>query len=307
MKILLKILKIFSITILSFFLFIGIMNIAKFAIYKQYYSIEESVCKNPGLNDGAIPQGVAVDENENIIYTTAYFSNDNASRIYIINSNNKTRYVNLYESENKKYTGHVGGIAYAKKKLYLTGDGCVYIINIEDLNNDKVILTNYFIVNNDASFISITNNYLYVGEFSHGSNYVTNHEISVKNDTYYAICSVYSLDDLDSPIRIYSIPNKVQGFCVTDKGTIVLSSSYAVASSKYYIFYNEDIEYNNETYEGIPLIKLDSPSKVIKGPAMSEDLEFANGKIYCLTESASNKYIFGKFFFANKIYTLNIE
>lgn len=307
MKILKRIIKICLILLVSVILFFGILNISKFLIYKDYYSIEDTVCKNPGLNDGAIPQGIAVRSDEDIIYTSAYFSDGRASRIYITNSKSKSRYVTLYETESKVFTGHVGGIACTNTDLYIADDGYVYIVDLESLNNEKVILDEKFEVNNDASFISIKDDYLYVGEFCHGTNYVTNHEIQVKDDTYYAICSVYSLNNFEKPIKIYSIRNKVQGFCITDNGTIVLSTSYAVASSKYYIYNNEDIKDTDEKYEGVPLIKLDSPSKVISGPAMSEDLEYVNGKVYCLTESASNKYIFGKFFFANKIYTLDIE
>ena len=58
---------------------------------------------------------------------------------------------------------------------------------------------------------------------------------------------------------------------------------------------------SKETYLGAPLYKLDSYSKKVKGPAMSEDLDYNDGKVYTLTESASNKYIFGKLFNATKI------
>ena len=45
----------------------------------------------------------------------------------------------------------------------------------------------------------------------------------------------------------------------------------------------------------------------IKGPAMSEDLDYYDGKVITLFESACDKYIFGKFFFANKIVSLDIN
>ncbi len=306
MKLIKRILSIINIIILSIILFLGILNVFKFILYNNYYSIEKSVCINPGLNDGAIPQGIAVDEEKDIIYTSAYFSNK-ASRIYITNSKSNDRYVELYENDNKIFTGHVGGIAYSKGNIYLANDGYVYIIKEQELNDNKVILNNKLKVNNSASFISITGDYLYVGEFHNGKKYITNHKIEVENDTYYAICSVYLLSDLTKPIKIYSIRNKVQGFCITDKGTIVLSTSYGMANSKYYIYYDKDIKKSNELYEGVELVKLDNYSKVINGPAMSEDLEYANGRVYSLTESASNKYIFGKFFFANYIYSLEVE
>lgn len=306
MKLIKRILNIINIIILSIILLFGVLNVFKFILYNNYYSVEKSVCINPGLNDGAIPQGIAVDEQKDIIYTSAYFSNQ-ASRIYITNSKSNARYVELYKSNNEIFKGHVGGIAYSNGNLYLANDGYVYIINENELNNDKVILNNKFKVNNSASFISITGDYLYVGEFHNGKKYITDHKIEVENDIYYAICSVYLLSDLTKPVKIYSIRDKVQGFCITDKGTVVLSTSYGMANSKYYIYYDKDIKKTNEMYDGVELIKLDHYSKVINGPAMSEDLEYANGRVYCLTESASNKYIFGKFFFANYIYSLDIE
>ena len=51
---------------------------------------------------------------------------------------------------------------------------------------------------------------------------------------------------------------------------------------------------------------LGTEDKIIKAPAMSEDLSFSNGKVYTMFESACNKYIFGKLFFTNKIIALEI-
>ena len=56
MSILKKTLKlfIFIIILLLFFriVIVGSMNLLKYAIYSDYYSIKENVCKNPGLSDG---------------------------------------------------------------------------------------------------------------------------------------------------------------------------------------------------------------------------------------------------------------
>ena len=40
---------------------------------------------------------------------------------------------------------------------------------------------------------------------------------------------------------------------------------------------------------------------------MAEGLDNYEGKVITLTESASNKYIFGKFFFADKIVALDFK
>ena len=61
------------------------------------------------------------------------------------------------------------------------------------------------------------------------------------------------------------------------------------------------------TFDGAPVYALNNCTKQIKGPAMAEGLDYYNGKVITLTESASNKYIFGKFFFATNIVSLDFN
>ena len=51
-----------------------------------------------------------------------------------------------------------------------------------------------------------------------------------------------------------------------------------------------------------------NPALDLLAPAMSEDIDYDEDKevIYTYTESASNKYFFGKLFFATDINTLNL-
>lgn len=283
------------------------LNILKFAIYSDYYNYSENVCKNPGLNDGYVPQGIAVSDEDDLIITSGYMTDKEASRIYITNSKNEARYVELYKN-GKIFTGHVGGVALSGDTIYLSNSKKIYEINLEDiLNSDKVEIGDGVKVNNNASFVFADDNYIYTGEFHDGGKYVTEHEIKNDIDTYYAICSVYDKNDLSKPLRIYSIPNNAQGFCVTKNGTIVISTSRGLSSSKYYIYNKDDIKKADYQYEGVDLYILNNPTSTISGPAMSEDLSYANDKVYCLTESACNKYIFGKFFFAFNIYAFDID
>ena len=53
---------------------------------------------------------------------------------------------------------------------------------------------------------------------------------------------------------------------------------------------------------------LEKEDKKLVGPAMSEDLDYYNGKFYTNFESASNKYVYGKFFLeSNKIVALDFS
>ena len=70
--------------------------------------------------------------------------------------------------------------------------------------------------------------------------------------------------------------------------------------------YNEqDATDSGELLDGAPLYHLTEATKVMKGPAMREDMDWYNGRVITLSESASNKYIYGKFFFADKIVGLD--
>lgn len=282
-------------------------NLAKFAIYNEYYDYVSDVCKNPGLNEGFVPQGIAVSETEDLIITSGYMTDKSASRIYITSTKNDSRYITL-KKNGETFTGHVGGVALSGEDVYLSNGKRVYKLALNDvLNaNDSIEIGDGVKVNNNASFIFADDNYIYVGEFHDGGKYITNHEIDTNDGKYYAICSMYDKNDLSKPLRIYSIRNNAQGFCVTKNGTIVLSTSMGLTSSKYYIYESDKIKQSGE-YEGVPLYILDDYTNVISGPAMSEDLSYANDKVYCLTESACDKYIYGKFFFAYEIYTLDIK
>jgi hypothetical protein len=69
----------------------SIQGIVKPILYKEYYSIYNEVCKNPGLNSGFIPQGIAVDEynGKMIVLTSGYMDDDSPSRIYITNEKDR--------------------------------------------------------------------------------------------------------------------------------------------------------------------------------------------------------------------------
>ena len=185
---------------------------------------------------------------------------------------------------------------------YIASDSTIYKISLNDIQNEDFIEIGEGInVNNHADFTFADDKYLYVGEFNYADHYVCENIIG----DYKAICTKYSLDDLTTPLAVYSIRDKVQGFCVTDNGDIVLSTSWSVAHSLLYVYRSENIKQEGE-YNGIPLYVLKTEDQVIKAPAMSEDLSYSNGKVYTMFESACNKYIFGKFVFANKVVGLEI-
>lgn len=322
MRILKKISKIALIVLCCLIAFIlvifGGFNALKFAIYSEYYGIRENICINPGLGDGFVCQGICALEQEDpynskledIIIVSGYMANGSASRLYVTNLDNESYYVSLKDANGAIHTEHVGGVAVHQNIVLVVDDDAIHVLPLQFLlnaeNGDTVSFVEKIPVNNQASFIYASDDYLYVGEFHNGKQYITNHPYDTPEGKNYAIVSRYTYSNLSSPDKIYSIRNKVQGFCYTPDGKIVLSTSYGITDSIYYVYDDAKSINSGLTLDGAPVYYLDGCEREISGPAMAEGLDYYKGKIITLSESASNKYIFGKFFFANKIVGLDI-
>ncbi len=291
-------------------LVIGGLNILKYAIYRDYYSAKTDICENPGLGDGFVCQGIAASEENGVILVSGYMKDGGASRIYITDTDSNSRYVELV-SGTEAHTGHAGGIATTADKIYIASDGKIYTLSLADVLASEVGASldvgEGIEVNNSASFVYTDDCYLYVGEFHDGGKYnIVGHENETAEGTHYAICTRYSLSDLNTPLAVYSIRNKVQGICFTPEGEVIMSTSYGLTDTVYYVYdLNEATDSGKDFEPGVRLYYLDKLAKEVKGPAMGEDLDWYDGRVITLTESASDKYIFGKLFGARKIVGLD--
>lgn len=285
------------------------MNVVKFAIYDEYFSIRTTVCTNNGLDSNYVSQGTAITDDGVYLITSGYMSDKTASRIYITEiATNKYKYVELYKDENKPATYHFGGVAVNKDKIYLASNDKVFSILLSDaLSKDSLIIQEEFEANNQASFVFCDANHIYVGEFYDGGKYVTENKITYNNATYNAIVEKYKIGDYSKPLSVIAIRNKVQGFALDENGNILLSCSYGLSSSAFYYYKNDSLINTETTYfDNVPLYVLESHDLFVKAPAMSEDLDYLNGKFYTNFESACNKYLYGKLFFnADKIVALD--
>ena len=285
-------------------LVLGVLNVAKFMIYSEYYSAKDNLCKNPGLSDGFVCQGICSVDGTDKILVSGYMKDKTPSRIYVTDTDNDSYYVELSRS-GKEFTGHAGGISMNGDTVYIANGSRLYSFPLTALldasEGQTVEIGEGVEVNNSASFCYADDKYVYVGEFHDGGKYVTEHPYETAEGTHYAIVSRYTHDDLTAPDKIYSIRDKVQGICFTPDGKVVMSTSYGLTDSHYYVYNESDARDSGEVLDGAPVYYLEECQKDAKGPAMAEGLDYLDGKIITLTESASDKYIFGKFFFANKI------
>ena len=306
MEYLLKGLVILIVAILCLaLLLVGGLNLAKFPIYSEYYSMEETLCTNPGLDDGFVCQGICVSEENGVILVSGYMADKSHSRIYVTDFESNSYFVELTRNGGEKYTGHAGGIALTGDTVYISNGSKLYVFSLTDVlnakNGEKVDIGEGVKVSSAASFVYADEEYVYVGEFNNPAEEQKEH-IYGEN---HSIIEKYSHDDLENPVKIYSIGDYAQGVCFTPDGKVILSTSYGLTSTVYYVYNEADATDTGEMLDGAPVYMLGECVREIKGPAMGEDLDYYNGKVITLTESASNKYIFGKLFFANDIVALD--
>lgn len=297
----------------------GGLNDVKYFIYSDYYEAKEDVCTNPGLNDGFVCQGICVADAYEKFLVSGYMKDHSAGRIYVTDKENNSYYVSLRNADGTDYTGHAGGIATYGDVVYVASDDMVHLVSLSDIlkakNGDTVQINDTVDVNNQASFAYVEGEYIYVGEFHDGENYITDHPYTDPSEgEHYAIVSRYNVKDLVAcddgvervkPDRIYSIRNKVQGICFAE-GKVVMSTSYGLADSIYYVYDEANAVYSGKMLDGAPVYFLGECQRELHGPAMAEGLDYFEGRVIALTESASDKYIFGKFFFADKIISLDL-
>ena len=302
--------------ILALLIMIGGWNGLKYAAYKDYFSLTQELRNNPGLNDGYVTQGNCYHKESDMYLTSGYMTDNNqASRIYMINKNNEVNYTEIYNPGGSKCTYHFGGLAYYGNYFFVGSHNSLLVLDTEEVFCNETATIKYIIpVNNQASFVSIKGDSLYVGEFNDSNQYKTYHEMKIDdNTTYHAIISEYDLSTFkeDQKINLKSvmyIRDKVQGVAITDSGRIVLSTSWGASPSRFYVYSSKGYIRGTFEEENAPVYYLDDCvlETVIEGPAMAEDLDYYNGKVITSSEASSTKYLFGKLFFYNKIVGISI-
>ena len=299
----------------------GGANYAKFWVYNNYYKIESNVCVNPGLDDGFVCQGVCAAEDAGKILVCGYMDDSSNSRVYVVDiETNEYYHVKLTRNGGDLYKGHAGGMATSGDTVYIANASKLFVFSLTSLlsakDGDFVDIGSGVPVNNAASYVYCDEDYIYVGEFHHTKDdYDKAHTLDDGETVVNAIVSRYthnaiqnhSGDEAAVPDRIYTVREKVQGICFTPDGKIVLSTSYSIAHSYYYVYNAADCTDTGKTFGGVPVFELGKCTKEIKAPAMSEDLDYYDGKVITVYDSASNKYGFGKLFFANDVNAIDIK
>lgn len=332
MKILVKILKIAIIAIVSILIILwAISNIMFKLPAKDYYSASERTFTIPDLNSGFIPQGLELVEEDGNFLITGYMKDGSPSPVYVLDKDgNLISKVFTPDADGNLLSEHNGGISIYKDYVYVAGGGdCkINVYSYKDILNAAPSLLGSIDMNvsDDESmktaFVTAKDGKLIIGEFYREENYETslNHHLTTSNgDAHHAIAMVYDLGDYEDSfgynpdsVEVWSIPDLSQGIALKD-GKIYVSESYGTATSTLEVYDYEKSD-NGKTIDimgktGLKLYELDSASRVSSYTfaPMAEEITFVDGKLYTMCESASNKYIFGKFTGHFKCYATDLS
>ena len=285
--------------------------------YSDFYSKASKEFEIPGLSEGFTPQGLCYEDQEKLFLVCGYMKDGSASRIYVVdeNTDETIKYFTLTNGD-EVYCGHAGGITTDGTNVWIVGDGTVNRFSFEEIlnveNGSSIQILDSFVSNNGADFVTvdITNNTLWVGEFHRDGSYDTpeSHIIETSDGSINkAISFCYEINSENpygitstTPIMALSTPSLVQGMSFTAE-KIVISTSYSLPNSHIYSYKNiieesssAEKTFNYDSSTEIPLYVLENEILVedLEAPCMSEEIEFVDGKIYVLFESACQKYGF---------------
>lgn len=296
----------------------------------EYYKNSEKAFVIPGLSDGMIHQGLAYDSENDTFLITGYRTDGEASQMSVVSraDGKEIKRLKLANEDGSAFTGHVGGITVYENYIYVADSKGLVVFRKADVtaasDGDSVKSVGIFKTSTaddslHVAFTHVEGDTIYVGEFYREANYPTPDSHKCKTaagDENPALILAYKLDDTmplgisDQIVCAYSIPALVQGMCLDADGRMYLSTSYAVAFSHIYR-YDATKEEGSITVLGqtVPLYALDSSTQTgdIELAPMAEEIVMIDGKLYTMCESATNKYIFGKFTSAKYCYATDLS
>lgn len=271
----------------------------------------------PWSNKGYIAQGITYDLASGNFYLTGYMKDGSASPILVVNKKSG-RLVNLVRMSNpdgSDFIGHAGGLALMNGKLYVAGsqDGCFYVFKKSAV--DKAAKESYLSYSEvldlkkagdsiKVAYCTTNKGLIFAGEFYRDPQYILSeeHKVNTQDALQYALAVGFEINPDGKTGRAklaYSIPNQIQGMCF-EGNFLYLTSSWGLGKSFVYKYDLNKIPQSGTKQvcgETIPLYNLtmQNMAECYTLPPMAEEIEYVDGRFYISNESASDKYVFGKY------------
>lgn len=270
----------------------------------------------PGLVQEAIPQGIDYDVGRDWALVSSYHRDGAASTLSVVELSTGAivKAVRLQNANGSVHTSHAGGVAMDGTRAWVASQGKLFELSMDDIaaarHMDAVRIAREIAVPNKASFASVTEGILWVGEFFHTEgDYATDashHLAAPDGTTLRALCAGYRLDGGDFrlgkggvaiPDYMLSIADRIQGFARLPDGRFALSQSYGRANDSALLVYRDVLQDAPQGSfavggEDVPLWYLDTGAEAarIVAPPMAEGITVADGDLLVLFESGATYY-----------------
>lgn len=295
--------------------------------FAGFLSRAESQFLIPGLNQAMTPQGITYSDDTGLVYITSYAIVDTPSVItgISLDTGELTAEYLLYNQDGTPFTSHVGGIAAAGGKLYVSakldadGSYSVAVLSMDKLpaeGSHDVTVEETIALPVSPSFLNYSQGMLWVGNFYHpdgdyglsrGMDFTTT---SGDGEEYGCYILGFDLsqpltvpagEQYPAPDCVLAAPNKIQGMvCLADR--VILSQSYGRTKNSELLFYNLALgeEYDTQIDvcgNQVPAYILDSrrQSESVTAMPMTEGLCLSPNGVLVLFESGSSHYSDGKY------------
>ena len=271
--------------------------------------------KIPYTNKGYVAQGLSYDKQSGNFYLTGYMKDGSASPIFIVNKKSKKlmNAVFMANQDGSDFHGHAGGLSVMDGKIYVAGseDGCLYVFSQTEVDkapkDSSVQYTEIVDLGKNLSpvlpaYTTVSDGLIFAGEFYRPEVYETpeEHQVQTEAGLQHAIAVGYEVEEnVARPAVAYSVPDQIQGMCFA-RNKIYLTTSWGLGLSSVYVYNRKDlVQSGTKEVSGhlVPLYNLTMENMENSWilPPMAEEIEFVDGRFYVSNESASNKYVFGKF------------
>ena len=291
---------------------------------KNYQNSSEAAFRIPSIGKGFIPQGITFDETRNCFLITGYMMYGGASPIYIIDAATRqcVKTVRMAHPNGKRFRGHAGGLSVYRGSLYVAGStkSCMYRYDLQDIydaaDKSRVSYKDVLMLKsaNDfyrVSWTSADDELLYAGEFYRkGPLFYTadSHKIKVSEEKVFGGLLIGFTVENNRPVPkvAYSVCDNAQGACFQD-GKLYLSVAYGYRPAEIRTYDLARLTQSGtlrvlETEVPLYVLSDGTEEKINTISPMSEEIVIVDGKMYIVSEYASNLYILGKFRRAGYVY-----
>lgn len=323
-----RILHIFVAILICFVFLAGILLLYNYICSRKYFANAEEAFVYPETEDGFTAQGIAYDRESDSFFVTGYKSGGKPSPVYVIRHSDGELIgaVSLLAEDGSNLEAHCGGIGRYKDYLYIPcGNDGVYVFSRSDVLNAKdgrgvCALGRFFAkVGEDvirAAFCTVHDGMLMLGEYHHAVFWPTSESHRFKTPSgsrMNALAVNYRLNDDEqfgvdmNPVSLYTLPNMSQGLCFAD-GKLLVTASFGPVPSKVHVYdYAKAKEF--DSFNGVPVFALDKSvqTAVWTFPPYMEEAEYTDGRLYVISEAASNKYLIGKPLGLNCCYGISLK